>query len=186
MSNQNGSPQNVQIHVETGSAEAHGWQVLGTLLACGAAVSLLYAIAQAGWLELAATGVSMLLVTMARLMWHAGMVAIPKRAVAEDDFKVTRGTMQQIYAEFQQWQARSGVLKIFALALAYTAAFLILRQGVSVALQVFTNIWVAGAAGAAAASVIVAPTMVPKILRAMKSTGVRVGPGAADGASKAE
>lgn len=166
------------IRVETGSAEAHVWQVLGTLLGCGAIGATLYALAEAGWLEMASTGMTMLTFTMARLMWHAGMVTVPKKVGMGDDFQVTRSTAKKIYAEFQMWQARSGLLKIFALALAYTAGFLVLRQGVSVALTVFSNPWIAGAAAAAAASVIVAPTMIPRIVRAMKSSGVRVAPAA--------
>lgn len=162
------------IRVETGSAEAHVWQVLGTVLACGAFGMIAYALAEAGWLEIASSAVTMLLFTMARLLWHAGMIRVPKKSGSEGDFEVTRSTAKAIYNEFQVWQAKSGVFRLFALALAYTVLFLVARQGVAVALGVFSNPWIAGAGAALIASLIVAPTMVSKLVDKLKASGVRV------------
>ena len=174
MNENQGSQTNLQIKVETGSADAHIWQVLGTVLACGAFGMIAYALAEAGWLEIASSAVTMLMFTMARLLWHAGMIRVPKKSGSEGDFEVTRSTAKAIYNEFQVWQAKSGVFRLFALALAYTVLFVVARQGVAVALGVFSNPWIAGAGAALIASLIVAPTMVSKLVDKLKASGVRV------------
>ena len=152
------------------------YQIVATLLMCGAVGMLSFALAQNGWLELAATGLTMFMVQLGRLMLANGLLAIPKGAAKSSDFEGTKGFLQTAAAEFREWQARSPMWRLTALAVAYTLAFMVARWAMTHALTVFTNIWVAGALAAALASVIIFPSLVGDAVRAMKSKAAPVVP----------
>lgn len=166
----------VAVSVERGTAEAHGWSVLGTIIMAASIGAAAWALAQAGWLEFAATLLTMFLVQLARLLFTAGIIAMPKSSGDTEDFAVTKSTFRTMSAEFAAWQARSSMIRLAALAAAYAVAFMIARLTLSTMLGIFSNPWIAGAAMGLVASFIVAPGLIGKQISRLKSKGVVVAP----------
>lgn len=166
--------QNIHIHNNTTTdSNAHIFTVIGTVLAIGGGGMLAWALSNAGMLDLAATGLTMFGFQLVSMMMKVGLIVLPEKS--EGSFAETSGNLKTFLHEFHEWQARSPIWRLAAMALAYTVGFLIVRWGLSVALGVFSNIWVAGAAAAIAASIIVAPRLFSTIFRAMKTkSGVQI------------
>lgn len=160
------SEANINIKLDRG-ADNHAWTVLGTLLACGALAMAAWAISNAGLLDLAATGLTMFGFQLISLMFKSGLIVVPEKKSAE--FAQTASHVKIAWREFQEWQGRSPIWRLAALALAYTFAFLIARFFLSIALGIFANVWIAGAMGALVASLIVAPTLFAKGYKALKA-----------------
>lgn len=135
------------------------YQIIATLLLCGAIGMTAYALAKNGWLELAATMLTMFLVQFTTLLFKNGIIGLPEK---QDDsaFKGTKGLLRTMAADFREWQARSPIWRLAALAAGYTLGFMIVRAGISLALTVFTNVWIAGAAAAFLASLIIFPSLI--------------------------
>lgn len=135
------------------------YQIIATLLLCGAIGMVAYALAKNGWLEIAATMLTMFLVQLTTLLFKNGIIGLPEK---QDDsaFKGTKGLLRTMAADFREWQARSPIWRLAALATGYTLAFMLARSGISWALTVFTNVWVAGAAAAFLASLIIFPSLI--------------------------
>lgn len=163
----------VNIRIDRGP-DNHAWTVLGTLLACGAVGMLAWAISNAGMLDLAATGLTVFFFQLVQMMFKVGLLVLPEKK-ANSDFRETSGLLKTAWREFQQFQARSPIWRLALMALAYTIVFMIVRFCLSIALGVFSNIWVAGAASALVASLIVAPGLFGGFFSKMKSkSGVQI------------
>lgn len=161
------------INLNQGGSENHAWTVLGTLLACGAIGMLAWAVSAAGALDLAATGLSFFFVQLFSMMFKAGFIAMPQRN--SSDFVESRGMLKTLWREFQEFQGRSPIWRMALLALGFTVAYMIFRLGLSFALGVFGNIWVAGAASALIASFIVSPKLFSSMFTKMKRrSGIQV------------
>ncbi|MHC6176183.1 hypothetical protein [Glutamicibacter endophyticus] len=166
------SEQNVNIKIDRGP-DNHAWTVLGTLLACGAVGMAAWAISNAGMLDLAATGLTVFFFQMVQLMAKVGLIVLPEKKGG--DFAATSGNIKTFLREFQEFQAKSPIWRLAAMALAYTVAFMVARWGLSVVLGVFDNVWIAGAAAALVASLIVAPNLFGGLAAKLKSkSGVQV------------
>ena len=161
---------NVSVVIQQHS---RSYQIVSTLLLCAAVGMLSYALAKNGWLEVAATTLTMFLVQLARLLLSNGLIAVPKGA-GPSEFEGTAGFLRTAAAEFRQWQARSPMWRLAALAAAYTAGFMVARLAMTHALGIFTNVWVAGAAAALFASVIIFPSLLGDAVRSMKSKAAPV------------
>ncbi|MDR8019218.1 hypothetical protein [Nesterenkonia aerolata] len=162
--------EHIDVHVNTrmdSGPDNHLWTVIGTLLACGALGMLGWAISESGYRELAATGLTMFAFQLISMMFKVGLIRIPDQATG--NFKETSGFIKTAIREFYEWQARSPVWRLAALALAFTLGFLIVRWGISTALGIFSNVWIAGAAAAFLASLIVAPRLWGNITRNLKN-----------------
>src|SRR5699024_1787018 len=130
--------------------ENHAWTVLGTLLACGAVGMAAWAISNAGALDLAATGLFFFFMPLISMMLKAGLIVVPEKN--RKDFGETRGLLKTAWREFQEFQGRSPIWRMALLALGFTVGYMIFRWGLSVALGIFSNVWIAGAASALIAS----------------------------------
>lgn len=161
------SPQ-VNVHIAGGAAEVI--RLVATLMLFGGAGAIGWAVAHTGYAELAGSGLSVMLVTSAKLMWHRGMITVPSSGNA-DGFAETRNAMQRITAEWGTWSARASMPAIVAISIAYALAFLALRAGVIQALTVFRNPWIAGGASAIAGAFVVMPRLIPGMIAAFKSKG---------------
>lgn len=135
------------------------YQIVATLLLCGAIGMVAFALAKNGWLEIAATMLTVFLVQLCRLLFQNGVIGLPEKQ-SDDAFKGTKGLLRTMAADFRVWQARSPVWRLAALATAYTLGFMLLRWAMGLALGVFTNIWIAGAAAAFLASLIIFPSLI--------------------------
>src|SRR5690625_7220018 len=91
------------------------------------------------------------------MMLKAGLIVVPEKN--RKDFGETRGLLKTAWREFQEFQGRSPIWRMALLALGFTLGYMIFRWGLSVALGIFSSIWIAGAAAALIASFIVAPQL---------------------------
>ena len=165
--------QNINIKLDRGGPENHAWTVLGTLLACGAVGMAAWAISAAGALDIAATGLSFFFVQLISMMFKAGLIVVPEKN--SSDFVESRGMLKTLWREFQEFQGRSPIWRLGLLALGFTIAYMIFRLGLTFALGIFSNIWIAGAASALLASFIVAPQLFSSLLAKMKTrSGVQI------------
>lgn len=167
--------QNITVNVERGGdGSNHGWTVLGTLLLCGALGMAAWAITNAGALDLAATGLSFFFVQLVMMMFKAGLIVMPEGKNSQD-FAESRGILKTLWRDFQAFQANSPIWRMALLALGFTIGYLVFRLGLSLALGVFSNIWIAGAASALIASLIVSPKLFSSMFSKMKTrTGVQI------------
>lgn len=166
------SDKSINIKLDRGP-DNHAWTVLGTLLACGAAGMLAWAVSNAGMLDLAATGLTFFFTQLLSMMFKVGLLVLPESK--SSDFKETSGLLKTAWREFQEFQARSPIWRLAVLALGATIVFMVARLGLSLALGVFGNIWIAGAAAALLASLIVAPNLFSGFASRLKSkSGVHI------------
>ena len=166
------SEQNININLDRG-ANAHGWQVAGTIIGIGGVGMLAWALSNAGMLDLAATGLTVFGFQFVGLMLKAGLLVLP-----EDDgpdFRETKGALRTAWREFQAFQARSPIWRLAAMAVIYTIGFMIVRLLLTYAMGIFSNVWIAGGISALVASVIIAPTLISDLVKGIGSkTGVAV------------
>lgn len=147
---------NVTVNVNN---QSRMYEIVATLLAIGAVGMIAYALAQKGWLEIAATMLTMFLVQLTKLLFSNGLLKIPEGGTRKGEFQGTTGFVRTAASEFKQWQAKSPVWRLAALALGYTLGFMLARAGMTWALGVFTNVWVAGAAAALLGALIIFPQL---------------------------
>lgn len=147
-------------------SDAHGWQVLGTILACVAVGMLGWALKQAGWLELASTALSMFFLTLMKLLFSHGVIRKPK---GKGLLKNSAPLLQKLAADYKEFIDNSPMIRLAGVAFVYTVAYLIWREAITTALTVFSNIWVAGSAAALFAAFIVAPGLISNWVSRFKS-----------------
>lgn len=143
------------------------FEILGTLLFCAAVGMISYAMAQQGWLEIAATTLTMFLFQLGRLLVANGLMAVPDLTGGTSDFASTRGVLRTAWVEFGVWQQRSPVWRLAALAALYTATFMVARWLVGVGLTAFENVWIAGGAAALLAALIIFPQLISNAVKRM-------------------
>lgn len=147
--------------------------VLGTLLMCGAVGLVGYSLAQRGWVEIASTAVTMFLFQLTRMMIANGLLNLaelgPQGKFREDDFKETKGLLRTAVDEYKEWQARSPIWRLAALAIGYTICFMISRWLIGIGLTIFSNQWVAMAAAALLGAIIIAPGQISGMLSKMQT-----------------
>lgn len=167
------SSPDVQVNVTTGAGEVI--RILGTISACAGVGLLAYALAQQGWLEIAAALVTATFFAFGRLMVSNGLITLDRPLADEsDDFQETKGLLKTMYKDYQVFQKRSPIWRLFLMALGYGIIYTISMWVVRFALGVLTNMWVVGGLGALIGSVVIAPHLVGSALEHMKSKGVKV------------
>ncbi|GAA4741806.1 hypothetical protein [Gordonia alkaliphila] len=166
--------QPVQVHIQTGTGEI--LRIVATLLLFGGAGAIAWTVAQGPNAEMAASGLSMMIVMMVKLSYARGRISIPKGDNGTDEFAVTKGVVSQVAGEYAAWMAKASMPVMALIAAGYAIGFLILRAGVAAALGVFSNLYVAGGAAAMAGALVVFPSLVPNMIRGLKSRGVVTDP----------
>lgn len=170
MSNETSNPQNIVVNVTSGQ---RGYQIIATLLLCGALGAVAWALAENGWIEMAATSLTMFLVQLTRMLFSNGLLCLPESG--EGEFKGTVGLVKTMAAEYRNWMGKSPIWRLVIMAAAYTVVFMVARFIVTWALGVFTNIWIAGAACAVVASLIIFPSLIGDAVKAVsgKAKGLK-------------
>lgn len=159
----------VHVNVQTGTGEI--LRIISTLLLFGGAGAVAWTVAQGPNAEMAASGLSMMIVMMIRLSYARGRIAIPKGGGA-DDFAATKNVIGQITAEYKTWMAKASMPVMALIAAAYAVGFLILRAGVAAALGVFSNLYIAAGSAAMIGALVVFPSLVPNMIRGLWDRGV--------------
>ena len=171
------SEERITVNVQSGTGEI--LRIVATILLFGGAGALAWSVAQGAHAELAASGLTMMIVMMLRLMMSRGMVQLPSNIKGGNDFSATKSTVAQIGAEYKAWLASTSMPALALISAAYAVGFLALRAGVSAALGVFSNLYVAGGCAAMVGAVVVFPSLLPGILASLRRKGVVTTPGAA-------
>lgn len=165
-------PQNITVspNITVQSNANRVFEVVGTLLGCGALGMIAYALAEYGWLEVAATGLTMFAAQWIRLMASSGVMPFSNRSKSdeEEDFAKSKGIIKTFMADLAAWQAKSPMWRLAGLALLYTVIFMIARSCVSIALTVFASPWIAGAAAMLVAMVIIGPDQIIRLVKKIK------------------
>ncbi|GEE00387.1 hypothetical protein nbrc107696_08330 [Gordonia spumicola] len=160
---------NIHVNVQSGTGEV--LRIVATVLLFGGAGAVAWSVAQGAHAELAASGMTMMIVMMARLMYARGMVRIPAGS-GGDDFTATKSAISQITGEYKKWLAGTSMPALALISIGYAIAFLLLRAAVSAALGVFSNLYVAGGFAAMVGAIVVFPSLLPSILSSLKRKGV--------------
>ena len=161
--------QPITVNVQSGAGEL--LRIISTILLFGGAGAVAWSVAQGAHREIAATGMTLMIVTMAKLLYARGIIAVPTDGKG-DNFTTTKSTVAEIAAEYKSWLAGTSMPALAAISIAYACGFLVLRAGVSAGFSVFSNLWVAGGAAAMVGALVVFPSLIPSILASLKRKGV--------------
>ncbi|MFT3661758.1 MAG: hypothetical protein QM809_10240 [Gordonia sp. (in: high G+C Gram-positive bacteria)] len=161
--------QPIEVHISSGATEIV--RLVATILFFGGVGCLAWAVADGGYAELAGTGLSVMFVQIIRMLWSKGVITTPKGG-NQESFTETKSLLTRVAGEYREWMGRSSVLRMVLLAFAYAIAFLVLRAGVTTALTVFQNVFIAGACGAIVGAFIVAPNLLRTYADPLKRRGV--------------
>lgn len=148
-------PSEVHVHNTVALGGAKSWNILFTFLITGGLCVLAYRLSLSGFAEMAASGISIFLVTLVSYMFKAGILRLPEKA-EDDDLAFTKSTLRRIYDEIQMSIVKSSVFKLVLFALAYTVGFMLLRAAVGFAISLLNDWWVALAAGLILGGLVVA------------------------------
>lgn len=132
-------------------------RILAVLMACGAVVMGAYAFAEAGYLDEAASGVTVYFATYVRLMANNKLLV---GKGADVDFANMRGIAAGLAEDWERFLAKRKSLALAAIALAYAVVFLVFRQVMIGALGFFNNILVLGTIGLGLAAVLTLPRLI--------------------------
>lgn len=172
------TPQPVNVHIQTGAGEII--RIVATLLLFGGAGMLVWAFGQGPFAEYASIAASASLVFFCGRLWSRGVIGVPT-AAATAAAQAGRGDAD---AEFLRQVARSassvsgGYLQrcpipiLLLISVGYGVAFLVVREGVSAAMHVFQNLWIAGGVSLLLGSLVVLPSLLPNIFRSLRTSGV--------------
>lgn len=164
--------QPLNITVQSQSAGGELLRIVATLLLFGGSGAIAWTVAQGPNAEMAASGLSMMIVMMIKLAYARGRIAVPKGAGDGGDFATTKTVVSQVTAEYKTWMAKASMPVMALIAAGYAVGFLILRAGVAAALGIFSNLYVAGGAAAVVGAIVVFPSLIPSMVRGLKSKGV--------------
>lgn len=166
--------QPVNVHIQTGAGEII--RIVGTLLAFGGVGVLAWVIAQQGYAEKVATVLAAAVAFIAMRLWNRGILAIPKAtgpaAGTDQDVDFLRQVGRSATAVSGGYLNRASVPMLCLIGLAYGMAFLALRTLITMALNVFQNMYIAGGAALLLGSLVVAPSLFPNFLASLKAKGV--------------
>ncbi len=172
------TPQPVNVHIQTGAGEII--RIVATLLLFGGLGMLVWAVGQGPMAEYASIAASASLVFFCGRLWSRGVIGVPT-ATATAAAQAGHGDAD---AEFLRQVAASasnvsgGYLRrcpipiLLLISVGYGIAFLVVREGVSAAMHVFQNLWVAGGVSLLLGSLVVLPSLLPNIFRSLRTSGV--------------
>lgn len=132
-----------------------GRNILVTLCISAGLTILAWRLSLSGFAEMAASGVTIFLVTLVSYMFKAGILRLPEKS-EDDDLAFTKSTLRRIYDEIQAAIVKSSLLKLVLFALAHTLGFMVLRAAVALGIGLLTTWWVALAVGLIIGGLIIA------------------------------
>lgn len=145
------------ININIAKDSERGWTILGTLPPAEQLMPA-WAISNAGMLDLAATGLTFFM-QFVSMMFKAGVLTVEGGGKHDEDFTQTRGMLKTAFAEFQDLSAPLADLADGPHGARFYDRLLDIPLGNERCLGVFKNVWIAGAASALLASIIVAPDL---------------------------
>lgn len=173
MTNPQQPAQPVNVHIQTGAGEII--RIVGTLLAFGGIGVLAWVVAQQGYAEKVATVLAAAVAFIATRLWSRGILAIPasgEPANGDADADFLRQVGKSATAVSGGYLSRCSVPMLSLIGLAYGLLFLGLRTAITLALNVFQNMFVAGGFALLLGSLVVAPSLFPNFMASLRQKGV--------------
>lgn len=149
----------IHIHNTNFDSGAHVWRVLATFLVLAALVSFAYGLSQWGLIEIAATGTSAVLAMLFQLMVRNGLIVFRGRPSEDVRIQEGRNALKAIAGMVQAYIDHSSRLRLLLISIGYGIGFVLLRETVTWALTIFTNVWMAMAAGGVIAAFLCFPPL---------------------------
>ncbi|UZF54058.1 hypothetical protein LH935_14930 [Gordonia polyisoprenivorans] len=146
--------------------------LLGTIIIFGGVGAVVWTVAQQGYAEIAASGFSVMLVQMVKMLLDAGVLAKPKKDGKKQHFSSASADVRRWAAEFEEWRADRTIWQMAGLAFGYAVGFLVLRAGVVAALGIFHNIVFAIGSAAIVGGVIAAPSWYQRYRKPAVEAGI--------------
>ncbi|GAB03882.1 hypothetical protein GII30_15045 [Gordonia amarae] len=164
------APQQIEINMTSGASEVV--RLVAVILFFAGVGALAWSVADSGYAELAGTGVAVMIVQIAKMLWAKGAITAPAKDPGADAFTETKGMLARVAGEYRAWMTGAGMLRIVVLAFAYAVAFLVLRAGMISALTVFKNLYIAAGCAALIGAFIVMPNFLKAYVDPLKKRGV--------------
>lgn len=172
------NPPPVNVHIQTGAGEII--RIVATLLLFGGLGMLVWAVGQGPMAEYASIAASAALVFFVGRLWSRGVVGVPTAAseaaatagTGDADAEFLRSVAQSASRVSGGYLQRCSVPMLLVISVAYGITFLVVREGVSAAMHVFQNLWIAGGVSLLVGSLVVLPSLVPNIFASLRATGV--------------
>lgn len=162
--------QPITVNVQSGAGEI--LRIVSTLLLFGGAGAVAWTVAQGPNAEVAASGLTLMIVMMTKLLYSRGRIALPTSGGGADKFAANRAAATAMIDEWKGWLSSAAMPALAAISIAYAAAFLALRAVVAGALGMFSNLYMAGGSAAILGAVVVFPSLIPSIFASLKRSGV--------------
>jgi hypothetical protein len=163
-SNSDSRPE-VHIHNAVSFGGGKGWNILVTLFISAGLTIVAWQLSLSGFAEMAASGVTIFLVTLISYMFKAGILRLPEKP-EDDDLAFTKSTLRRIYDEIQAAIVKSSLFKLVLFALIYTIGFMVLRTAVAFGIGLLTTWWIALAVGLIVGGLIIAQDQILAWVRA--------------------
>lgn len=164
----------VHVNIQTGAGEII--RIVATLLAFGGVGVLAWVIAQQGYAEKVATVLAAAVAFIATRLWSRGVLAMPNKGTPSMEAGVDADFLRQVGRSATSvsggYLNRAPVAMLSLIGLVYGLGFLALRTLITMALEVFENMYIAGGAALLLGSIVVAPSLFPNMLASLKSKGV--------------
>lgn len=160
-------------HVHVPSAGMEGIRILATVLLFGGAGAIAWQVAQGPNAEMAASGLSMMIVMMLRLSVGAGLLRLPSgKGGDEDEFAANREFAARLIGEYKRALNRANLPVMALVSALYAIGFLMLRAGVASALGIFGNVVIASGASAMVGALVAFPSLLRTMLDPLRRSGV--------------
>ncbi|GAA1085087.1 hypothetical protein [Tsukamurella spumae] len=165
-------PQPIIINNDNSTGAREIINLIGTVIIFGGVGGLVWAVSQEGYAEMAASGFSIMIVQMIKMLLDAGVLAKPKTAGGKRHFTGLSADIRRYAAEFAEWRADRKMWQMAALALGYAIGFLVLRSMVLAALGIFHNVVFAVSAAAIVGGAIAAPSWYERYKKPAVAAGI--------------
>lgn len=143
---------------------AHGYQIAGVVVACGAVFMAAYGLSVAGLLEMGASAFVFWFMQFVSLLGPNLSRKVPK------EFAKSASMMDQFIADLVEFRKGQRVFAQALMALGATILFLICRFLCASILPLITNVWFAGAIGLAVCSIVISPLVFRGLLATMRGS----------------
>ena len=159
-------------HVHVPSAGMEGIRILATAMLFGGAGAIAWQVAQGPNAEMAASGLSMMIVMMLRLSVGAGLLRLPRGKGGDDEFAANREFAARLIGEYKRALNRANLPVMALVSALYAIGFLALRAGVASALGIFGNVVIASGASAMVGALVAFPSLLRTMLDPLRRSGV--------------
>ncbi len=145
---------------------------LGTLIIFGGAGALVYAVAQQGYAEIAASGLTVLIIQFVKLLAQNGVLTRPNKKTGKTYFQNIFGDLSGWAHDIREFKADRTIWQFAGLSLLYAIGFVVLRSAVMAGMGLFHNLIISIGVGMMIGGAIAAPEWYLRYKRPLEDAGV--------------